>query len=167
MMISPRSWNWTFSDRSACVPMTTDDDVRRARQQPRARALAGFGRLESAHRLDPHGRSLEPRQKRFVVLFGQDGRRRQQGNLLAVHGHDERRAHRDFRLAVAGVAADQAIHRTGRGEIALHVLDGARLVGRGLPRKRRLERVDARQRKVVGEARHDGTPGLRLQERCG
>ena len=46
-----------------------------------------------------------------VVLLGQDGRRHQHGDLLAVVDRLERGADGDLGLAVADVAADEAVHR--------------------------------------------------------
>ena len=51
------------------------------------------------------------------MLKRQHGRWREQRDLLAVHHGLERRPHRDFRLAVSDVAAEQAIH----GRRQLHV----------------------------------------------
>ena len=45
------------------------------------------------------------------VLLGQDGRRHQHGDLLAVVDRLERGPDGQLGLAVADVAADQAIHR--------------------------------------------------------
>ena len=67
--------------------------------------------------------------KSLQVLLRQDGRRRQHGDLLAAFDGEERRAHGDFGLAVADIAANQSVHRL----LALHAgegfVDGALLVG--------------------------------------
>ena len=55
--------------------------------------------------------------------------RREDGHLFRIGDGFECGAHRHFRLAVAHVAAEQAIHRQIRFHIALHVFDGALLVG--------------------------------------
>ena len=66
--------------------------------------------------------------KSLQVLLRQDGRRRQHGDLLAAFDGEERRAHGDFGLAVADIAANQSVHRL----LALHAgegfVDGALLV---------------------------------------
>ena len=66
------------------------------------------------------------------MLDRQHGGGRQERRLLAVHHRLERGAHRHFGLAVAHVAAQQAIHRRGRFHVALDVGDGGGLVGRGV-----------------------------------
>ena len=48
------------------------------------------------------------------VLLGQDGGRHQDGDLLAVVDRLERGADGQLGLAVADVAADEAVHRPGR-----------------------------------------------------
>ena len=62
------------------------------------------------------------------MLEGQHGGRRQHGDLAIVADGLEGRAHGDFRLAVADVAAEQAIHRRRRFHVVLHVDDGVHLV---------------------------------------
>ena len=64
------------------------------------------------------------------VLLGQDGRRHEDGHLLAVLDRLERGAQRDLGLAVADVADDQPVHRPPAEHVGLDLLDAARLVGR-------------------------------------
>ena len=87
------------------------DNVKGAGEKARARAFLRLRALEPAHGLDAYRGAVEPREERLVVLLREDGRRGEKGGLLAVHGGDESGAHGDLRLAVAGVAADEAIHR--------------------------------------------------------
>ena len=56
------------------------------------------------------------------MLLCEDGGRHQNGDLLAVENRLEGRPQRNLRLAVAHVAADQAIHDA----VALHVFLGVR-----------------------------------------
>ena len=63
--------------------------------------------------------------QRLLMLKRQHRRRRENGHLLAVHHRLERGAHRDLGLAVADVAAQQAIHRRRRFHVALDVGDRA------------------------------------------
>ena len=73
------------------------------------------------------------------VLFGQDRGRDQHRNLVAaVHGL-ERRAHGDFGLAKAHVAAEESIHGTRLVHVVFDGLDRRKLVDRFLVRKRRIE----------------------------
>ena len=74
-----------------------------------------------------------------MVLLGQDGRRHEHGDLLAGVDGLERRADGDLGLAVADVAADQAVHRLLLGHVALDRLDRRELVGRLLEGKGGLE----------------------------
>ena len=64
------------------------------------------------------------------VLFGQQRRRHEQHDLLAVGDRDERGAKRDLGLAEADVAADQPVHRAARGEVGDDRVDRRLLVGR-------------------------------------
>ena len=81
----------------------------------------------------------EPLGERRVVLLHQQGRRDEQDDLLAVLDRLERRAHRDLGLAVADVAAHQAVHRDGALHVALDLVDRDHLVGRLDERERVLE----------------------------
>ena len=94
-------------------------------------------RAEAADHVDAHGKSGESLRERLLMLKRQDGRRRKERRLLAVHHRLERGAHRHFGFAVADIAAQQAIHRRRRFHVALDVGDGLRLVDREVP----LERV--------------------------
>ena len=71
-------------------------------------------RPEAADHVDRHRKSGKPVAQRFQVLECQHGRRREKRDLLAVHHRLEGGAHRHLGLAVADVAAQQAIHRRRR-----------------------------------------------------
>ncbi len=90
-------------------------------------------RAEAAHHVNPDRKRREAIGERLQVLERQDGRRSEDRHLLAVHHCLERRAHRHFRLAVADVAAEQAVHRRRRLHVALDVGDGVLLIDRQLP----------------------------------
>ena len=68
-------------------------------------------------------------RERAEVLLHQQGRRHEDGHLLAVLHGLERRAHRDLGLAVADVAADDAIHGHGALHVGLHLVDAGELIG--------------------------------------
>ena len=68
--------------------------------------------------------------ERAVVLLGEDRRRDEHQDLLAVGGRLDRGAQRDLGLAVADVAADQPVHRALGLHVGDHVLDRVALVGR-------------------------------------
>ena len=108
--------------------------------------------------------AVEAARERLEMLFGEDGRRREHGGLLAVERGDVGRAHGDFGLAVAGVAADEAVHRLASAEILLDGRDGRELVGRLLVGEGGLEGVKSVARDVIDEAGHDLTLGLCLEQ---
>ncbi len=64
------------------------------------------------------------------MLLGEQRRRAEHGDLLAVGDGDERGPQRDLGLAEAHVAAHQPIHRLAGGHVGDHRLDRRRLVGR-------------------------------------
>ena len=67
------------------------------------------------------------------MLEGEDGGRREQRDLFAVHHRLERGAHGDLGLAVPNVAAQQPVHRRRRFHVALDVGDGRGLIRRQFP----------------------------------
>ena len=87
-----------------------------------------LGRAKAAQHLDLDGKRGEALPEGVVVLEGEHGRRRQHRDLAIVVDRLESRAHADFRLAVADIAAQQAVHRRGRLHVALHVEDGVHLI---------------------------------------
>ena len=137
-------------------PVRADDDVELAGGELR-RAMA-FCSCFVRKRLImsiAHREAGEPLLERAQVLERQHGRRREERDLLAVHHGLERRAHRDFGLAVADVAAEQAIHRRRRLHVARDVGDRGLLIRRQvvlervaeflLPVRVRAERVARRR----------------------
>ena len=88
---------------------------------------------EAAEHLDPHRKRRKPLLERLEVLERQHRRRREHGHLFAVHHRLERGAHRHFGLAVADIAAQQAVHRRRRFHVALDVADGGGLIRRQIP----------------------------------
>ena len=140
-------------------------DVAYAGFKPLERSPARLGRLEARDGLYPDWRSVEARGERLEMLFGEDCRRGEDGDLLAVHRRHERGAHCDFRLAVACVSADEPVHWLCRGKVFVYRLDGGLLVGRLFVGKRGIERVAPVAMDVVGEARDGVAFGLRLEKR--
>ena len=125
-------------------PVRPDDDVDLPFGEIVQNAfLIGFG-SEARELFDAHRKSAEARAEGAVVLVGQQRRRHEHRDLLLVGDRFEGRAHRDFGLPVADVAADQAVHRprglhVGFGRVDGFLLVGRRLVGEslfhlGLPR---------------------------------
>ena len=135
---------------SACVPMTMSTCAVgecRARQR---RIL----RIDEARELSHLEReTLESLGESAEMLARQQRRRHDDGDLLAAHGHDEGGAQRDFGLAEADIAADEAIHRPPAGQVFDRVGDGVFLVLGLLIGKPRAEfviealrRIDRRER---------------------
>ena len=105
--------------------------------------------------------------ERVEVLLGENGGRDEHGDLLAVHDGFERGAHRDLGLAVADVAADQAVHRPPAFHVPLGVEDRLVLVGGFLVGERGLELVlpgRVLRKRVPAEGL---APGVGFEERRG
>ena len=109
------------------VPMTqsTSPDA-----SPSMTSVAWAGGEEAAERLDPDRVAGEAVGERVAVLGGEQRRRREHGDLLAVLDRLERGADRDLGLAEADVAAHQAVHRVRPLHVGLDVGDRRALVGR-------------------------------------
>ena len=89
-----------------------------------------------------------------MVLGGEDGRRDEDRDLLAVLDRLERGPQGDLGLAVADVADDEPVHRPAGLHVELDLGGGAQLVGRLLVREARLHlRLP---RRVGGERRGRG-----------
>src|SRR5207253_5691507 len=107
----------------------------------------------------------EPLGERLVVLLGEDRRRHDDRDLLAVLDRLEGRPQRDLRLAVPDIADDEAVHRSTALHVALGVLDGLQLVGRFRIREGVLHldlpwRVAAERESLCGLARRVETEEL-------
>ena len=73
------------------------------------------------------------------MLFREQRRRDEDGDLLAVHHGLERGSNGDLGLPVADVATDQPVHRFGLLHVPLDLVDGAQLVAGLLEREGLLE----------------------------
>ena len=93
----------------------------------------------------------------FEVLLREHGRRREHGDLFAVHHRLERGANRDLGFAEADVAADQPIHRSADVPCrSWSSMIAVSLVGRFAERKRMLEFA------LPFGVRAEGVAGLRF-----
>ena len=110
-------------------------------------------RQEAREHLDPHRVVGEALAERLAVLAREQRGRHEHDDLLAVLHRLERGAHRDLGLAVADVAAHEAVHRDRPLHVGLHVVDRLQLVGRLLERERLLDLVLPRR---VGRERVAG-----------
>ena len=113
-------------------PVRSDDDVDFAGGQIGEHLFLLGLRAEAAHHVDPHRKTGKALAERLLMLKRQHRRRREERDLFSVHHGLEARAHRDFGLAVADVAAQQAIHRRLRFHVALDLGNRGLLVGREL-----------------------------------
>ncbi|MGX1120063.1 hypothetical protein RKD37_005426 [Streptomyces ambofaciens] len=111
--------------------MGADDDVHRALAQPLQGGLRLGVALEAGQRLHAHRELRVALAERPEVLLHEQGGGDEHGDLLAVLDGLEGGADRDLRLAVADVAADQAVHRDRLLHVVLDLGDGGELV-RGL-----------------------------------
>ena len=84
--------------------------------------------------------------------------------MLAVHCRDERGAHGDFSLSVAGVPADETVHRLPRGKIGINGVNGGGLVGRLLVGECGIEGVASLATDIISEAWHHCALGLRFEK---
>ncbi len=111
-------------------PVGADQDVDLALGEALDRLALVGGRAEARDVLDDEGLIAQALDERAVVLLGEDRRRHEHQDLLAVAGGLDRGAQRDLGLAVADVAADQPVHRALGLHVGDHVLDRVALVGR-------------------------------------
>jgi hypothetical protein len=137
-----------------------DDDV----DLPGGEAAQGLallgGGLEARQRLDPHRVALAALAEGDEVLLGEDRGRHQHRHLAAVHHRQEGGPQRHLGLAVADVAADQAVHRLAAAHVAEHVVDRLLLVRRLLEREGRLELAEVAVGLQVGVAGVDLAGGV-------
>ena len=87
-------------------------------------------RLKARQTGRAHGKIRKARGERVVMLLGEDGCRREDGDLLAVHHGLEGGAERNLGFAVAHVAAEQTVHGPGPLHVGLDLPDALELVGR-------------------------------------
>ncbi len=83
---------------------------------------------EARHHGHVHGKIGQAFAEILEMLFGEDGGGRQEGDLLARRHGLEAGAQGYFGLAVAHVAADQAVHGAGAFHVALDLVDAGELV---------------------------------------
>jgi len=105
--------------------------------------------------------------ERVEVLLGQDGGRHQHGDLLAVHHSLEGGPQRNLGLAVAHIAADQAIHRLLAFHISLDFGDGPELVFRLDIGEGSLQLMLPGRVRPEGVALDSGSHGVQLKQVAG
>src|SRR5258708_37087686 len=97
--------------------MRANDHVNSASCQPSNDGALLRVRSKATDAFDREWILREALAERAVMLFGEDGGRYEHSHLFAVIGDLEGGPNRQLGLAVADVAANQAVHRAG----ALHV----------------------------------------------
>ena len=115
----------TELDRFAEQRMGADHDVDRAVRQTLFDLREFFGRDQARGLRHVHRKAAKPLGEGFGMLARQQGRRHDDGNLLAVERGGKGRAQGDLGLAEADVAADQPVHRPAGLEILQGRMDGA------------------------------------------
>ncbi len=110
--------------------MGADDDVDFALGQCAHGLALIFLALEARKLFDEQRETGKASAQRAVMLVRQQRRGDQDGDLLFVRHRLEGRADRDFRFAVADVAAYNAIHGARALHVGLRFLDRFALVGR-------------------------------------
>ena len=86
-----------------------------------------LGRAEAREHLHRYGEAAQAGECRFIVLHSENGRRHENGDLLAVRDRLEGGAQGNLGLAVAHVTAQKAVHRGGALHIPLDLLAGGDL----------------------------------------
>ena len=161
---SPRSRNCTSFDSSRCVP--TMISTLPAFRSSSVCFCSAFG-PEPADHVDPDREGREAVLQRLQVLEREDGRRRQERDLLAVHDRLERGAHGDLGLAVADIPAQQPVHRRRRFHVALDVRDRVGLIDGQLPLERVLELLLPVRVRREGVSGHGLARGIELEQLLG
>ena len=141
MITSPRRLNLTSGWIRRCVPMTRS---MRPRASPSRTVFSFLGRAEARQLGELHRQLGEAVGEGLEVLLGEQRRRHEQRDLLAVGERDECGAQRHLGLAEADVAADEPVHRLARDEVLDHRFDRAGLIGRFLEAESRRRRPRSR-----------------------
>ena len=119
--------------------MGSDDDVDSAVPEPFDDFLGPRRRDEAAQHLDLDRESRHPFTEGLEMLFDENRRRRQDGDLLAVEDGLERRPDGDLGLPEADVAAQQPVHGANGLHVVLDFGNRAGLIVGQFPCERFLE----------------------------
>ena len=156
--------SWMSFDSSRWVPirMSTLPSVSRFFELPHL-----LRRAEARHHLDVDREAGETLAEGLQVLVGEDGRRRQHRHLVAAVHRLEGGAHGDLGLAVADVAAEQAVHRALALEVLADGGDGLELVRALLVGEGGLELVQQVGVRRHGRGAGDLALGVELEQLAG
>src|ERR1700693_6443595 len=109
--------------------MSADDDVDLPRLETREHRRLLFRSLKTTERFDVDWKISQPLAECSRVLVGENRRRHQHHHLPAGLHCLERGPNRDFRLAVAHISDQKAIHRSRTLHVAFYIGGGGALVG--------------------------------------
>ena len=146
--------------------MGADQQIHPARLHPLQHILDLLGGTEPGQHLHRDREGAEPVLGRDIVLLGQHGGGHQNGRLLAVQNTLHHRPQGHLRLAVAHIAAQQAVHGNGLFHIALDFHNGPQLVSRLLIVKGVLKLPLPRAVGGKGKARLPLPLGIQLDQPC-
>ena len=147
--------------------MSSDDNIAGSRFKPLKSPFMNLSALKTRNGFNSNRRSVKARSERLEMLFRQNSRRRKNGSLFSVERGDVGCTHRDFGLAVAGIPADQPVHRLRRGKILFNRLNRRELIARLFVRERRIERLTPITINIVRKTRGRFTLRLSPQKRRG
>ena len=101
--------------------MGADHDVHRAAGHPITGCIGLFRRDKTGQLPDLEWKASEPLGKAFRMLTRKQRRWRNHRHLQPTTGRHKCRPHRNFSLAKANIAANQAVHRAASAQIFNHV----------------------------------------------
>ena len=148
-------------------PVGADEHVQLAGTELGEDAPLLGGGAEPRDHADLDGEVGVPLGERHGVLLGEDGRGHEDERLLARLRGLEGGAQGDLGLAVADVAADEAVHGVRRLHVVLDLVDGLGLVLGLLERERLLKAPRELAVRREGVARDRLAGGVELQQLAG
>src|SRR5205085_12529678 len=111
-------------------PMRANDNVYAAMAQLLQHFLLFGLRTKATEHFDMYRVLEHSLPEHLKMLLSENSRRREHGDLFAVHNGLECRAHSDFSFAETNIATDQAIHRSRTFHVDLRIDDRPHLIRR-------------------------------------
>ncbi|MBA7482994.1 hypothetical protein ES707_18499 [subsurface metagenome] len=144
-----------------------DADVNLARSQSVDNLILLFWRFKAAQHFDSNREGVKSPPEGGIVLLGEHGGGHQHRHLPVIHHRLEGRPYGDLCLAVADVAADEAVHRFSFLHVPLDVMLRLHLVGRLDIGKRGLHLLLPERVAGKSEARYHLPGGVQSQQLLG
>ena len=144
--------------------MGSDDDIDLALAGEFGDRFLILARAKPRQQFDLDRKGGKALFERLEMLVRQHRRRRQDGDLPAVHHRLKCRSHRDLGLTVADIADYQTVHRHCRFHIIFDIRDRRRLVDRQIKGERVLKLVLPRSVGRKGVAADEFTLGVELEQ---